>query len=120
MLMGLHHVQLAMPEGGEAEARAFYGEVLGMFEVARPEGLKARGGCWFEQGSVRVHLGVQSPFQPATKAHPAFQVASLGVATDRLRRHGVAVGEVEELPEIRRIHIDDPFGNRIEILERRD
>ncbi|WP_099828128.1 VOC family protein [Oceaniglobus indicus] len=120
MLMGLHHVQLAMPKGAEAKARAFYVDVLEMHEVAKPAELEDRGGCWFEAGSVRVHLGGEEPFRPAKKAHPAFQVASLDVTRDKLAARGVAMESDIDLPDIRRIYIADPFGNRIELLERRD
>jgi len=120
MLMGLHHVQLAMPKGGEADARAFYGEVLRMAEMAKPGEMAARGGCWFEAGSVRVHLGVETPFAPAKKAHPAFLVASLSGARDRLGEAGLTWKDDSEMPGFDRVFIDDPFGNRIELLERRD
>ena len=74
LLKSIHHIQLAMPEGGEERARAFYAGVLGLVEVEKPGNLKARGGCWFETGAVRVHLGVEPDFRPARKAHPAFLV----------------------------------------------
>ncbi|WP_226780466.1 VOC family protein [Oceaniglobus trochenteri] len=120
MLMGLHHVQLAMPKGGEADARAFYGGVLRMAEQPKPEALAKRGGCWFESGSVRVHLGVETPFAPAVKAHPGFLVASLSVVRDRLDAAGVTYEADGDYPGFNRIYITDPFGNRIELLERAD
>jgi len=120
MLMGLHHVQLAMPQGGEADARAFYGGVLRMAEATKPGDMAARGGCWFESGSLRVHLGVETPFAPAKKAHPAFLVASLAVVRDRLSEAGVAFTDDTEMPGFERVFLADPFGNRIELLARSD
>jgi catechol 2,3-dioxygenase-like lactoylglutathione lyase family enzyme len=120
MLIGLHHVHLAMPKGGESDARAFYGGVLRMSELAKPGDAATRGGCWFEAGSVRVHLGVETPFAPAKKAHPAFLVASLGVLRDRLGEAGVAFTDDGEMPGYERVFLSDPFGNRIELLSRLD
>ncbi|TYB87643.1 glyoxalase [Oceaniovalibus sp. ACAM 378] len=120
MLMSLHHVQLAMPKGGEADARAFYGGILMLQEVAKPSELVDRGGCWFEAGSVRVRLGVETPFAPAKKAHPGFMVASLSVVEDRLRDHGISFERDVVLPDVHRLLVHDPFGNRIELMARRD
>ncbi len=118
MLIGLHHVQLAMPKGGEDDARAFYGGILRLYEQAKPEPIAAKGGCWFEAGTVRVHLGIETPFAPAKKAHPAFLIASLEVMRDRLDDAGVAYEAGDDYPGIRRIYVSDPFGNRLELLER--
>lgn len=113
----LHHVQLAIPAGGEDQARAFYGGILGLEEIAKPSHLAARGGCWFRLGDRELHLGVEEDFRPARKAHPALLIAGL----ERLRAHleasGVAVREDEPLPGYRRFYADDPFGNRLEFLE---
>lgn len=117
MLIALHHIQLAMPQGGEAKARRFFGEVLGLTEVNKPEALAGRGGLWFEHGQIRVHLGVEEPFTPARKAHPAFQVVSLANAVATLTATNFAYRTDIDLPGIRRIYVDDPFGNRIELLE---
>lgn len=117
MIVELHHIQLAMPEGREQEARAFYGGVLGLRETDKPEELRARGGVWFESGTIRVHLGVETPFSPARKAHPAFRVKSLDQTIATLRQNGLAVRPDVDLPGIRRVYVDDPFGNRIELLE---
>jgi catechol 2,3-dioxygenase-like lactoylglutathione lyase family enzyme len=113
----LHHVQVTMPECGEGEARRFYGELLGMAEVPKPEGLAARGGAWFRSGSAELHVGVERPFQAAEKAHPAFVVNGLDVLCDRLQEHGVAATPDDLLPGFRRAYVKDPFGNRIELLE---
>jgi catechol 2,3-dioxygenase-like lactoylglutathione lyase family enzyme len=110
----LDHVQLAMPEGGEAAARRFYGELLGLAEVAKPEPLQASGGVWFEPG---LHLGVEAAFQPARKAHPGLRMADLDAAAARLQAAGADVEWDTRLPGVRRFYTHDPFGNRLELLE---
>jgi catechol 2,3-dioxygenase-like lactoylglutathione lyase family enzyme len=112
----LDHVQLAMPAGREAEAVAFYEGVLGIPQVPKPAALAARGGCWFEDGDVRVHLGVDPSFVPAGKAHAALAVVGLAELRERLRAAGHDVRD-EPLPGHDRCYTDDPFGNRIELLE---
>jgi catechol 2,3-dioxygenase-like lactoylglutathione lyase family enzyme len=114
---GLDHVQLAMPAGQETLAREFYGGILGLTEVPKPANLAKRGGAWFESGSLRVHLGVESEFRPARKAHPAFLVRHLKAITQHLQQAGVEVVNDEPLEGYHRIYIFDPFGNRIELLE---
>jgi catechol 2,3-dioxygenase-like lactoylglutathione lyase family enzyme len=113
-IRGIDHVQLAMPSGGEAAARAFYQVVLGLVEVPKPPVLGARGGCWFEGGPARVHLGVEDDFRPARKAHPALVVAGLAafVAARRL-----AFTWVDDVPGLVHGYVDDPFGNRIELID---
>ena len=118
MSYALHHVQLAMPAGGEDAARAFYGGVLGLTEVAKPPGLAERGGAWFRGGDLEVHLGVEEPFAPARKAHPGILVADLDEVQRRLAAAGVEVRPDELLPGYRRVYADDCFGNRLEFLER--
>jgi catechol 2,3-dioxygenase-like lactoylglutathione lyase family enzyme len=115
----LHHVQLAMPAGGEPRAREFYQGLLGIPEVPKPTAMAARGGCWFERGELRVHLGIEADFRPARKAHPAFVVSDLAALTARLRAASHACREDGELGGYDRIFVDDPFGNRIELLEPR-
>ena len=117
MIQSLHHVQLAMPKGEEDRARAFYVSVLGFHEVEKPEVLRGRGGAWFAAAAVEIHLGVEEKFASARKAHPAFRVASLAEAIKRLSDHGIEFRRDVDLPNIRRIYVDDPFGNRIELLE---
>lgn len=117
MLLGLHHIQLAMPKGSDARARSFYAEILGLTEVEKPNALSSRGGLWFEHGAIRLHLGIEEPFTPARKAHPAFQVVSLATTKIRLEQSNVAYRTDIDLPGVRRIYVDDPFGNRIELLE---
>ncbi|MCK0141849.1 VOC family protein [Aliiroseovarius sp. F20344] len=118
MLLNLHHVQLAMPKGHEDEARAFYADLLGLSEEPKPDALLGRGGVWFCLGDLRVHLGVETPFQPARKAHPAFEVADLDALGERLKQAGCRVRIDEKLPDYNRFYTEDPFGNRIECLER--
>lgn len=115
----LHHVQLAIPSGGEDEGRAFYGGVLGMQEVDKPAVLAARGGCWFRSGGWEVHLGVETPFAPARKAHPGVLVDGLDELADRLAGAGLAVEWDDEFPGHRRFYAHDPHGNRLEFLEPR-
>jgi catechol 2,3-dioxygenase-like lactoylglutathione lyase family enzyme len=113
----LHHVQLAMPAGEEERARAFYGDVLGMDEIAKPLGLEDRGGCWFRAGVVEIHLGVEEPFFPARKAHPGILVEELDTVEQRLRDAGVKIQADGELPGYRRFYAADCFENRLEFLE---
>jgi catechol 2,3-dioxygenase-like lactoylglutathione lyase family enzyme len=113
----LHHVQLAMPAEGEDAARLFYGELPGLPEVPKPAELAKRGGCWFEQGDIRIHMGVEADFRPAKKAHPAFQVTNIDTLRDRMIAGGVEVKDDDALEGFRRFFVADPFGNRIEILQ---
>lgn len=113
----LDHVQLAMPVGREDDARAFYQGVLGIPEMVKPAHLAARGGCWFERGQLKVHLGVEKDFTPARKAHPAFIVDGLQALVDGLKRAGYTVAEDQPLEGYDRTYVDDPFGNRIELME---
>ena len=113
----LDHVQLAMPAGREAEARAFYQETLGIPEVTKPPHLAARGGCWFERGTVKIHLGVEQDFVAARKAHPAFVVDGLRELVGRLELAEYRVWEDQPLEGYDRVYVDDPFGNRIELME---
>lgn len=113
----LEHVQLAMPAGGEERARAFYQGILKIPETAKPPHLAKRGGCWFERGQLKIHLGVESDFRPARKAHPALLVSDLGALVELLRSHGYVLRDDEPLEGYDRIYVDDPFGNRIELME---
>jgi catechol 2,3-dioxygenase-like lactoylglutathione lyase family enzyme len=118
-VVGVHHVQLAMPPGGEEAARGFYAGVLGIPEVPKPADLAKRGGVWFESGDVRVHLGIEADHRPARKAHPGFLVASLEQLVGRLRKAGYQITDGEQLDGYAHAYVDDPFGNRLELLERR-
>ena len=116
-ILKIEHIQLAMPPGQEARAREFYSGLLGIPEVKKPPALAARGGAWFESGEVRVHLGVETEFRPARKAHPAFVVRGLRELAKRLRAAGVEVTDDGLFPGHVRIYVADPFGNRLELLE---
>src|SRR5690349_16813609 len=116
-LPGLHHVQIAIPPGEEDAARHFYGDMLGLMEIEKPENLRARGGVWFETATLQVHLGVDAAFRPAQKAHVAFQVANLEELRLRLSANGFAAVVDEPLPGYARFYVSDPFGNRIELME---
>jgi len=106
-----------MPAGQEEIARKFYAAFLGMREIPKPAELIKRGGCWFESGSVQVHLGVEMDFRPAKKAHPAFKCANYDGLIAKLRAAGVEVMQPGDIPGVRRCHVHDPFGNRIELLD---
>lgn len=116
-LISLHHIQLAMPKGGENTARNFYEGLLGLAEVPKPRELAKRGGVWFELGNIGVHLGVEDGFRPARKAHPAFQVSDLETLFTRLYAANVPLKRDDALPDYNRFYADDPFGNRIEFLQ---
>ena len=116
MITRLDHVQLAMPPGEEAKARAFFVGMLGMTEEEKPEPLASRGGCWFRGGSVILHLGVEKEFTPQKKAHPAFTVSDIERSAARLKESGYPVSWDEALPGRRRLYTADPFGNRIELI----
>jgi catechol 2,3-dioxygenase-like lactoylglutathione lyase family enzyme len=118
MITGLDHVQVAMPRGAEGAARAFYAGLLGMTELPKPPVLAARGGCWFTSGAAVLHLGVEEPFSPARKAHPAFLAEDIGALQAALTAAGYACARSdEEIPGVRRFHTHDPFGNRVEFQQ---
>jgi catechol 2,3-dioxygenase-like lactoylglutathione lyase family enzyme len=116
-IVGMDHVQLAMPADREDDARAFYDHLLGIPEVAKPAHLAARGGCWFESGSVKVHLGVEENFAPAKRAHPAFIVRDLTSLSQQLEEAGYDLKEDQPLEGFERRYVSDPFGNRIELMQ---
>ena len=117
MFERLHHIQLAMPRGHEASARAFYAGVLGLAEVDKPPVLLARGGAWFRAGDVELHLGVEDEFRPARKGHPGILVSDLDEVVSRLAASGQTVTWDEDFPGFRRVYAHDPFGNRLEFLQ---
>jgi len=111
---GIDHVQVAAPAGCEAEARAFYGALLGLEEFPKPEALAARGGCWFRAGAQELHVGVEDPFTPARKAHPSFIVTDLDALAAKLTGAGHDVAYDDLIPGTKRFYAADPFGNRLE------
>jgi catechol 2,3-dioxygenase-like lactoylglutathione lyase family enzyme len=116
-VVGIDHVQLPIPRGGEEAARRFYGGVLGLTEVPKPEPMRARGGLWFQAGPVGVHLGVEDDMRPSAKTHPALVVRGLDDYVARLAAAGCEWRGSDEVPGTRRGHTRDPFGNRIELIE---
>jgi len=116
-LLFIHHVQLAMPAGGEDQARVFYSGLLGIPEREKPANLAKRGGCWFEADALKIHLGVEPDFRPALKAHPAFLVDDVATLAKNLKTAGCRVVEDEPLEGYERVYVFDPFGNRIELIQ---
>ena len=116
-IVGLEHVQLAMPAGREEEAEAFYSGLLGLARLPKPAPLAARGGCWFGGGAVSLHLGVEEDFRPARKAHPALVVRDLPALDERSGRRGEwKFGRTPSARPGTGAYVDDPFGNRIELV----
>jgi catechol 2,3-dioxygenase-like lactoylglutathione lyase family enzyme len=118
-ILSIDHIQIAMPSGEEEKARAFYSQLLGFTEILKPPELAKRGGAWFQSGNVQLHLGVESDFRPARKAHPAFIVDDLGMLIAKLQNAGYNIDTSQPpLDGYKRAHIFDPFGNRIELMEK--
>jgi catechol 2,3-dioxygenase-like lactoylglutathione lyase family enzyme len=113
----IEHVQLAMPPGKESEARTFYEGVLGIPEVPKPPNLAKHGGCWFVRDALKIHLGVEIDFRAARKAHPALLVEDLPALKTLLKVAGYSLNTAEPLEGYDRIYVNDPFGNRIELME---
>ena len=112
------HVQLAIPAGGEARGRAYWGGLLGLAELSKPPVLAARGGCWFQGPGFQVHLGVEADFRPAVKAHPGFEIDGLAELAEAFAAQGYPVTWSDDVPGQERFHTLDPFGNRLEFLRR--
>lgn len=115
-ILGIDHVQLAMPAGREDEARDFYSRLLGLPEKDKPPELAKRGGAWFESDAVKIHLGVEADFRPARKAHPALLVRDRRGLLARLDQAGIEVVD-DALAGYHRVYVSDPFGNRLELME---
>ncbi|MDQ0271617.1 VOC family protein [Cytobacillus purgationiresistens] len=113
----IDHIQLAAPKGCEDSARAFFGGVLGLEEIEKPEELRKRGGVWFGFGKYQIHIGIEEPFSPAKKAHPAFEIENINELKSHLSEKGIHFIEDDLLPGAKRCFVSDPFGNRIELLE---
>lgn len=117
-ILAFDHINLAMPAGGEAQARAFYTGVLGMTEIPKPPQLAKHGGAWFQTGNVIVHLSAEADFRPARKAHPAFLVDDLDGFLAKCHEAGVEIDTSQPpLAGYRRMHVFDSFGNRVELME---
>jgi catechol 2,3-dioxygenase-like lactoylglutathione lyase family enzyme len=117
-VVAIDHVQLAIPPGGEQAARAFYAGVFGFVEVPKPAVMAARGGMWFQAGPVQLHLGIEPDMRASVKAHPAFVVDDLDAFVAALVAAGSKWQPSDEIPNTRRGHTWDPFGNRIELIQR--
>ena len=116
--MSLHHVQVSGPAGCEDAMRSFYGGVLGMTELEKPDRLRARGGAWFRSGSLEIHVGIEEGFRPARKAHPGIAVADVEALAARVAASGASVEWDDSIPGVRRFHSTDPVGNRLEFQQR--
>jgi catechol 2,3-dioxygenase-like lactoylglutathione lyase family enzyme len=108
-----------MPEGEEEQAVRFYAEVLGLDQIGKPPQLAPRGGVWFRSGELEVHLGVEEGFRPAVKAHPAFLVTDVEMLRERIEKAGFKVVDTVEIEGFHRVYVRDPFGNRLELIEKR-
>jgi len=117
-IIGIDHVQLAIPDGGEATARWFYGVLLGLTEIPKPPKLANRGGVWFRCGSLQLHLGVEADFRPAIKAYPGLLVTDLAAMVQSCDAAGFRAQADEPLEGFIRVHLADPFGSRLELLQR--
>lgn len=118
--ISIDHIQLAAPPASEEAAREFFGEVLGLEELPKPEELAKRGGVWFLMGDKQIHIGIQKDFVPAKKAHPAFEIKNLGHLKSRIEDYDIETIDDEALEGADRFYVHDPFGNRLEFLEWRD
>jgi catechol 2,3-dioxygenase-like lactoylglutathione lyase family enzyme len=116
-ITGIDHVQVAGPPGCEEAARGFYGGLLGLEEIPKPESLGGRGGCWFRAGQQQLHVGIEEPFVPARKAHPGFVACDIDAVAALLLAGGHEVTFDDTMPETRRFYVADPFGNRLEIRQ---
>lgn len=116
-ILGLDHVQIAIPKGGEELSKKFFVDILSFNEIEKPENLKRKGGAWFQCGANQIHVGTTDSFIPAKKAHPAILVRNLYEFKKHLESHGLITREEDPLPDAVRFYLDDPFGNRLEFLE---
>jgi catechol 2,3-dioxygenase-like lactoylglutathione lyase family enzyme len=119
LITGYHHVQLAIPPGGEEEAVSFYQGILGLTSVPKPAHLAVRGGLWFRGAGLELHLGIEDGFRPSTSSHPALRIEGLANLRAGLRDHGVGVEDDTQLEGHERFYVRDPFGNRLELIEER-
>ena len=118
-ILSIDHVQLAMPADEEEKARDFFINILGFHEIPKPAELAKRGGAWFESENVQLHIGVESDFHPARKAHPAFLVDDLDTLISKAQSGGYEIDTSQPpLDGYKRAHVFDPFGNRIELMEK--
>ena len=118
-IVGVQHVQITIPKGAQDEARGFYCGILGLTEIPKPEPLASRGGFWMQAGGFQVHVGIEDIASRAdSKAHVAYEVKDLDKWRERLESCGVTVLDGIPIPDYRRFEFRDPFGNRVEFIER--
>lgn len=117
LIKRIDHIQLAAPIGGEDKARTFFQDVLSLQEVEKPLELKKNGGVWFSNGHIHIHVGIEEPFLPAKKAHPAFEVSDIEALASQITEKGASIQHDDRLPGAKRFYVSDPFGNRLEFLE---
>jgi catechol 2,3-dioxygenase-like lactoylglutathione lyase family enzyme len=117
LIAGFDHVQIAVPEGAEDEARRYFGGILGLEELPKPDTMADRGGVWFECGAHQLHIGIDPEFRPSRKGHPAFRVRDLDAVRERFEQAGIEPRDDDAMPGVRRFYVDDPFGNRLEFTE---
>src|SRR5206468_12191723 len=117
-ILSLDHVQIAIPVNGESSARAFYTGILGFTEIEKPPQMAERKSIWFVAGAVNLHLGIEPDFTPAKRAHPAFVVADLDAILAACERAAIVTKPDTSFNGFRRVHVFDPFGNRLELMER--
>ena len=118
-ISGLHHAQICIPQGAEDEGRHFYCNLLGLPEIEKPASLQARGGFWLQVGDRQVHVGTEGPVdRTATRAHLAYQVDDLEAWRATLQRHGIDILEGVPIPGYTRFEFRDPFGNRVEFIQK--
>lgn len=117
-VIDIDHVQIAAPPNCESKAREFFGVLLGLQEIEKPQALAGRGGCWFRVGTRQLHVGVEPDFRPANKAHPAFGVDAIEELFGALDRAGVRCNWDTTLDSVKRFYAFDPWGNRLEFIER--
>lgn len=117
-ILEIEHVQIAIPIASEQRARAFYCGILGFREIAKPAEMAERKSLWFAAGKVKLHLGIEADFHPAKRAHPAFIVEGLNAILAACERDGVSAKQDNSFQGFRRFHVFDPFGNRLELMER--
>ncbi|WP_445480210.1 VOC family protein [Lysinibacillus irui] len=119
MIIGLHHVQITIPKGSEEQGREFYCHVLGLEEIEKPDSLKGRGGFWLQLGHHEVHVGTEEGFDRlTTKAHIAYQVADINEWKEKLAQHQIDIIESVPIPHYERFEFRDPFGNRVEMIQK--
>ena len=113
----IDHVQLTGPKGCEEKARSFYNGVLGLKEIPKPSSVKSSGGCWFAIGTQEIHIGIEDPFTPPVKAHPAFVIQNIEELRSHLKEQAIEIKEDRPIAGRTRFFVRDPFGNRLEFLE---